>query len=407
MGPFLGLAVLVLALLGQQIVEEAFVINIEVPVRVYQGNRFIENLGLADFELYEDGRPQKVEALYFVKKHTVERRDEVRSFTPQTNRNFYLFFEISGYTAKLGEALDYFIQNVFMPGDSLTVVSPMKTYRLKPHALEARTRAQIADQIRGLLRQDAGIGSAEYNNIISDLEDLSRAIVFAMSRQLNAVGDNLQEEITVTEYLDISLEELLIKYTQALRRLESVRSADEQQLLNFSRVLRADQGQKLVYLFYEREFVPRIDPKVLVIYADSLASRPDIRQSIADLFEFYKREPLLDIKRLKEAYADAAIAIHFLFVTTPTKITPELQYQEQSDDIFSAFREMAEATGGFTESSQNPVVLLKDAVQASDNYYLLYYTPRPYLKDSKFHRITVKLKNADYQVVHRIGYYAD
>ena len=131
---FPTLAVVLLAglALAQQLAEEAVVINVEVPVRIFKGNRFIDDLTINDFEITENGKPQKLEAVYYVKKRSVERRDEVQRFVPQTNRNFYLFFEISEYTAKLGQSLDYFVQNVIMPGDSLTVVSPMKTYRLKP-----------------------------------------------------------------------------------------------------------------------------------------------------------------------------------------------------------------------------------------------------------------------------------
>jgi len=131
---FPTLAVVLLAglALAQQLAEEAVVINVEVPVRIFKGNRFIDDLTINDFEITENEKPQKLEAVYYIKKRSVERRDEVQRFVPQTNRNFYLFFEISEYTAKLGQSLDYFVQNVIMPGDSLTVVSPMKTYRLKP-----------------------------------------------------------------------------------------------------------------------------------------------------------------------------------------------------------------------------------------------------------------------------------
>jgi len=37
---------------GQQVQEEAIAINIEVPVRVHDGNKFIENLAIGDFEIH-------------------------------------------------------------------------------------------------------------------------------------------------------------------------------------------------------------------------------------------------------------------------------------------------------------------------------------------------------------------
>ncbi len=406
---FPTLAVVLLAglALAQQLAEEAFVINIEVPVRVFKGSRFIDDLTINDFEITENGKPQKLEAVYYVKKRSVERRDEVQRFVPQTNRNFYLFFEISEYTAKLGQSLDYFVQSVIMPGDSLTVVSPMKTYRLKPRAFEARSRQEIAGQIKGLLRRDSTIGSAEYNNIIADLEDLSRAIIAAMSRQFNAQNYVVLDDITVMKYKDLSVDDLLTRYTVTLARLENLRQMDETKLLDFPRILKNDQGQKYVYLFYEREFIPRIDAKTLALFMDLFQERPDLQQKFNDIFGFYNRESPFNIAQLKESYADASIAIHFLFIARSPKNAEGIQYMEQSDDIYSTFREMSRATGGFSEISQNPVYLMKSAVEASESYYLLYYSPRPYVKDGKFREISVRVKNKDYRVVNRLGYYAD
>ena len=67
------------------------------------------------------------------------------------------------------------MRDVIMPGDSLTVVTPMKTYRLKPKAFEVRSREEISANLKGLLRRDAVIGSSEYRNIIADLENLAQA----------------------------------------------------------------------------------------------------------------------------------------------------------------------------------------------------------------------------------------
>ena len=82
-----------LSLFSQQISEETFVINVEVPVRVFKGNLFIDNLTINDFEVFENGLPQKIEAVYLVKKKSIERREEKQRFSPKISRDFYLFFE--------------------------------------------------------------------------------------------------------------------------------------------------------------------------------------------------------------------------------------------------------------------------------------------------------------------------
>ncbi len=75
--------------------------------------------------------------------------------------------------------------------------------------------------------------------------------------------------------------------------------------------------------------------------------------------------------------------------------------------FYSAFKQMAEATGGFTGSSSDPVHLFHKAVEASENYYLIYYAPIDYKRDGKFKNIKIKVKNKNYRISHRAGYFAN
>ena len=202
---------------AQQISEEASVINIEVPVRVFTGDRLVTDLTLDDFEILEDGKPQKLEAVYFIRRNSVERRSEAKRFAPDTNRNFFLFFEVASYDARMGEALDYFIESVFMPGDALTVVTPLKTYRLKPRAFEARTRADISTQIKGLIRRDATMGSVEYNSILSDLEDQARGLLTALSQLFNAQPKLTVDDFAALPYRDLSVDDILTRYLATIK----------------------------------------------------------------------------------------------------------------------------------------------------------------------------------------------
>ena len=81
--------------------------------------------------------------------------------------------------------------------------------------------------------------------------------------------------------------------------------------------------------------------------------------------------------------------------------------EEQSEDIFSPFRAMSLATGGFMASTANLDAAMRSAIAASENYYLLYYTPRDYKSDGTFRSLEVRVKGADYRTTHRQGYIAD
>lgn len=65
----------------QEIQEEAIAVNIEVPVRVYDGNKFVENLTIKDFVIYEDGKKQEIDAVYLIKERAIQRKESVEKET--------------------------------------------------------------------------------------------------------------------------------------------------------------------------------------------------------------------------------------------------------------------------------------------------------------------------------------
>jgi hypothetical protein len=402
---------LAVAAFSQQVSEESLVINIEVPVRVFKGSAFIDTLTVDDFEIFENGVPQKIEAVYLIKKRSVERREEEKAFKPETARNFYLFFEISDYVPKIDEALRYFVFDVLVPGDNIVLVTPMKTYRMLSEAIAAKRKEDILNQFKGILRRDTSTGSSEYRDIVQELTKLSSA----MSQMLSGatalpIPDNpspaRMDSWTGAENDGRTIDDLLQRYSDLLARLENIRTVDQKRLLDFSNYLKNIEGQKYVFLFYQREFIPKIDPKILYEYIDLYQDRPDMQQKMTDLFEFYRREFTFDAELIKRAFADSLISSHFLFITPPPELIAGVRLEEQSDDVYATFKAIARASGGFIENSANPAYLMKNAVEASENYYLIYYSPQKFVKDGSFKEIKVKVKNHDYRVVYRLGYFA-
>jgi hypothetical protein len=408
----IALLIMPLGLAAQDIQHEAKTINIEIPVRVFRGDVFVADLTKEDFEVYEDGRLQTLDAVYLIKKTSIERREEARPFTPETSRHFYLFFEIAEYDPKLGQAIDYFVRNVLIPGDDLTVVTPMKSYRMKSETFRMVGRDKVFDQLLGLLRRDTQIGNSEYRGVVNDMMGLVKAMSAGIAItgtdgivQASAGVDSLSG--VSAQFQGESFEELLQTYAYLLDKLQSLRAVDQRRMLDFATFLRDQPGQKGIFLFYQREFIPKIDPRVLNLYLSQYNDRPDILQTIQGLFEFYRRESNLDVDTIKKVYSDASTAIHFLFLATPGATVPGVRMEEASEDIYAPFMEMARATGGYAASSANVTALMKGAVEAAENYYLLYYTPRDYKADGQFHTLQVRTKKSGLRTSHRSGYIAD
>jgi len=402
-----GLALFGLALFSQELAHFVGVINVEVPVRVFKGTAFVDHLTIEDFEVTDDGKPQQIEAVYLVKKTDITREEGKKGgpplgVRPPVARQFVLFFEMSDYLSEIDPTIDYFFDRVFLPGDSLIVMTPMKNYNMKAEALAKKPKDKVKEELRGILRRDILIGGSEYRKILEDMyRELSR----------KPAGEP-----------DLPLDEKLQVYNMYLQKLEHLRKVDEKALIQFAAVLKSLPGQKNVYMFYQRENVPQFSPKVEM---QQLAATNDVALTFGFLqnFQFFNRDPSFDVAAVKRAYADSSIAVHFLYLTKmPAVRTPvtqhlateeggsgadELTMTERSEDIFSAFNEIAMATGGISDSSANAAAAFARAVDASENYYLLYFKPRDVKADGRFHEIVVKVKGGGYRVTHRSGYFSN
>ena len=370
----------------QELQHEAIAVNIEVPVRVFTRGKFVEELNIGDFEVYENGILQKIEALYLVKKTVIEREETEldkktarRIYLPEVSRTFVLVFEMTDYFPQIEEALDYFLENVFLPDDSLYVVTPKKTYAFKEEFLEKTPREVIVSQLKTKLMKDIRLASRELKSMVRELEWLANMD--------DPTGNNLRAAKNI------------------LRQIKDYRYFDEKKLMDFKDRIKNIEGQKYVFLFYQKNIIP-VPSNIGVPYD---VERPPIPFSV---------------DRVKKAFSDSLITINFIFVTKtdqynldgyrmnpaeqrPDPSTVGLQLIDQSEEIFGAFHEMADATGGISDSSANISASFERAAIASENYYLLYYTPKAYKSDGKFKSIKVRVKGKNYRITHRAGYIAD
>ena len=395
-----------LSLFPQQLQHVTGVTNVEVPVRVYAGDKFVDSLTLNDFEVLEDGVPQKVVASYLIKKTDILRREENQTLEPRTNRTFYLFFEIYEYLPRLREAITFFVKNVLGPRDDLMLVTSMESYSFKRGILTRLSRDQVIDQMNGIVRMDTVTGNTEYRHTLNDLKIPAKKLsaIFAQGDPSSTVGTDAGIWGGLRDS-EGEVQNLLEEYRAGLARLDSMRTVDEKKIMDFARILKQVEGQKYVFLFYQREFLPLLDKKILSHYLDNQSET--VQMTMRELFSYQTRRPAINAEAIKRAYSDSSIAIHFLYLTTSPEQTPGISFEEHSEDIFTPFLEIAEATGGLTESTSNPQFAMQKAAEASENYYILYYAPANSRADGKFKKISVKVKGQGYRVTNRSGYFAN
>ena len=360
---------------AQELQYDAIAINIEVPVRVFKGNTFIDNLLIDDFEVYEHGELQTIEAVYLIKKTDIEREETEmqkeearRKFSPELYRQFVLVFELKKILPEVEVAIKYFIDNVIMPGDKLTVVTPIKTYSFKENSWEVVPRVEMANQLIRILRRDVytkyeGWGNPADYLIDEDRGDMEREL------QYNYLGN---------------------------------RYLNEDRLIGVAENLKKMPGQKNVFLFLQQD---------LIYYP-----MPQTKSSINDIFSDLEFLDYMSTvagyshitpQKIKKAFADSSILFQFIYLKEKLPFLSPFDMMDTTASMFSTFKDVSDATGGITQATINPIASFKHAIEASENYYLLYYSPKNYKADGKFRKIEVKVKGKKYRVTHRAGYIAD
>jgi len=385
--------VLFLLLHPQELRHVAGVVNVEVPVRVFDGERFVNDLTLKDFEIFENGKPQKIIALYLIRKANIQKEETsgpvAAKPAPKTGRTIVMQFEVLDPMPKLDEAVDFFFDHVLEPEDSLTIITPRTTYRFKPEALARLPRQEIARQLKDKLREDILTGATEYKRLLGDFRDILRSPEDAPDLRLH-------------------------KLQVVIRQLRDRIGIDEASLRRTALALKALEGQKYIFLFYEKELINSVSFGNL---GDE--SLPAEERNLDDMAAAeVQRDLTVNPRCLERIFSDASITAHFIYLTQSKMNAAGLdaEYQQQNEalqakdlsaSIYTSFREMARVTGGVSEASGNPFAAFRKAATAMENYYLLYYVPENYQADGKFKEIKVVVTGRRFRVTNRAGYFAN
>lgn len=400
---FILVACLALIFLLAQEQVEVTVTNIIVPVRVMEGSRFVDNLAAEDFELLEDGKPQKIQALYLIRNSEIQRKEAGQEYGPALNRTFYLLFQMTEYNPKLSEMIDFLFQKVLLPGDTMVLQTPMKNYALSPQSLASKPRKVLSEEMNDILKKDIKQGNTEYNNLVKEMKRIVRNIS-GKSPMSDTEADSSVSAFSGTES---GLEFMLSRYREMSEKVDRGRLIDEKKILQFAYALKRVEGQKHVFFIYQREFKPEIQPAVLNMLTSVYQDDATVMDSLQDLFSSYTRDISLNVNLIKRAFADSSINFNLIFMNKEPENVSGVAMREQSEDVFRAFSQVAQATGGIVDTSQNPLAGFQNAIESSEVYYLLYYSPEDYKKDKRFKEIAVKAKNPNYSVLHRLGYFAN
>lgn len=369
-----AILILGLTISAQEIQHEAVAVNIEVPVRVYDGAKFVGDLTIDDFELYENGVLQTIDAVYLINKTSAKReesridtQDSKKIFSPQLSRQFVLIFEVRKVFAEVEKAIWHFFNNVLVPSDKLIVGTPLKTYSFKANSWKYVSREEMANQLINKLRKDSLLRPVDWGGLddYMNYEDMNRS--------------DMEDVFFGQRYID------------------------EKNLFNIAEYLKSLPGQKNVFLFLQQELIDYAMPTATSSVTEMM-SNLDYLTNLSRIASYGSVS-----NKIKKAFADSTILFNLLYLKDRKVVTSGslLSKVDLAGGMFSTFKDLSKITGGLTQTTGNAADSFEKAVDASENYYLLYYTPKDYKADGKFKRIKVRIKGQKYRIIHRTGYLAN
>jgi hypothetical protein len=370
--------------------HEVTIVNIAVPTRVFDGDKFVNNLTANDFIVLENGVIQKVEAAYLIRKTSVlQNAVVVGSSVPVPvpvekpdeslkRRHFVLIFEMDEYLPQLTQAIELFFNDVLTQDDTLRIITPENVWEIKKGPLTKESRAKMADDLKSKLRKSLTLSSSQLRRLIMDIRIMSE----------NQKNDEESGGLYFLNTMAIG---------DAFEQIVNMKTMDIPQYEKFARFPKPLDGQKNVIIFYQKESYV-FPNRYRKIYEDVLLLRQNMSGASLDA--------------LKKIFADSESTVHFLFMTKTKAFEDSIEYRdrldamtvEKGEDFYATFRNLAIATGGISLASANPIYGFKRALDASENYYLVYYAPAEYKANGKYKEIEVKVKSGRYRVDHRAGY---
>lgn len=365
---------------------------VEIPVRVLNSDGFVDNLTEKDLIIKEDGIQQKIEAIYLVDGNHIKKRVGKQDIHPTVSRNFILMFHAKTYTAKLGNALEYFFNNVLLPGDQLTLMTPLRPYGFSGAALKSTSKKELIKKANMVLKKDIAIAGANYFINLDDMKDT----IIKMGG-----GKTAKDQNSILGVTGNNIKTNLSKYRLHLENLEKQKTLTEPLLMKCANALKTQKGRNFIYVFYQQEYRPIPNRNVL----DTMGQAACMQFDKVELFESERIKETIDTGKTINAISDAAATMHFLFITEKTDPNGDFLMKNHSEDMYNTLSKIARGTNGIVESSATPIAALKKAVGNSKNYYLICYKKNQPQTREKFRKIEVRVKEGNYKILHRPGYY--
>jgi len=381
--------------------EEVTVIAVEVPVRVFYKGQIVKGLTKDDFEIYSNGTNQEITGFEVRSRRIaipINISEEDLKVSPK-KRIFFLIFNIFDYTRQVGEAIDYFFENIFREGDQMVVLTEGRLFDIESRKGPSKISQDLKDTLK------------KYK-IISTMQTLQAY------QDLRYEADRLLSLLRGTES-EYRWEQLVLNFYDNYQRiwLEYKRqfiTPDAAFYRSIIKKLKPLEGEKWALCFQQRELFPKLKKEGPLDFeirqllneksvSDNPVERTKVRTIRSKQLGFQR---LFDVsgdmptEALKNLFMEANITFHLILLKSLRPlVTKDFELKETSQDYEGCFKQISFSTGGHTTFSNKVVDALEEISQAEDYYYILVYSPKED-KPVKEVNIDVKVKKEGAEVIH-------
>ena len=388
---------------------EVEVLLIEIPVYVVdkKGNSVLD-LKLEDFQLFEDGKEQKISHFLLVQNDSPEIASLARRY-PAARRQFFLLFDISFSSPKgilrAREAGLKFLNNNILPHDLVAVATSSVLQGVQILTNFTNDKAQLINAVESL-------GLVPQGQIArGPIGFMFGPVVPTQIQALNT--EQAKEKAGI-------LEDQLINQAKQIQqaRLQDYKGYVQDYVGAFKtlgQALNIIKGRKHLILFSEGFDIKVLTGKTLKELSDETEAIAADRVAISRADKDRFGDPTLRLG-LTQALQDISASdclIHTMDVGG-LRAPGEISDNQDKDIYFSQRRGqdtlhlIAADTGGQAYRNLNNLDKpLAELLNLTNSYYLLGYYPEKKEAEGKFRKIKIKVSRSDLQVSHRKGYYEE
>jgi hypothetical protein len=385
--------------------EEVTVTAVEVPVRVFLKGEVVRDMTQDDFEVFENGVPQKITQFEIISRK-IAAPAAAAAVQPARRprpprRLFLLIFNIFDYDKSVGEAVDYFFKDIFQAGDQVVVLTEGRVLDIQ----RGKGAAELAEGIKDSLRKFKAISTAtaiknfrdigfEADQLLSQLRGLSggrMSLAPAMIRffeNYQRIWDDYRRQFLVP---DIEFYKSLIKRLKAVEGDKWAISFQQREM--FPKIRKASNLDNEIRSWAESQVEPQQQVEARLVQTR--------QQDLQRTFDFSGR---VNSAALSDLFLAADFTFHLILMKSfRTVFSQDLELKEVGQDYEEAMTRISRTTGGCAAFSNLPAEALKAAAELEDYHYLLVYSPTE-TSGAKKREIDVRVKRSGVDVAYLKNY---